>query len=263
MAKLIMLKSKVLAALICVVLSFCFLYTVSAQSTVVSASASNNQPAVGSTLTVTLYISNVQNLFGLDANLRWSPSVLSLSSVALNVGDSHSNGVLHGRINRDYNTINFGDLYVNETKVSGSYDLIAQSIGQTTSSFTGSGTIATLTFNVISTGLAGLTLTTDLADKALSGQNANNIAHQDTASSVIAIASSSTSTPSASTTPTSSATPLSSSTPASSTSPTPTVPEFSNLIIITLLIALAIIVAIIASRKLNKIVPSYTFLRTN
>jgi hypothetical protein len=231
MANPIKLRSnKISAVLVCTLISFCFIYSVSAQTTTVNATASTTQPAVGSTLTVTIAISNVQNLFGLDATLQWNPSVFSLSKVALNVGDSQTNGVLHGTINRDYNNINPGDLYVNETKVSGSYELVAQSFGHNTPSFTGSGTIATLTFNTVGAGSAGLTLTTDLADQAVLGQNANNIAHQDTASSVTAVASSSS--------PTSSI--------------TPSVPEFPATIIVALFIALAITVTVFSAKKLNK-----------
>ena len=134
------------------------------------------------------------------------------------------------RYNRDYNNLNPGDIYVNETKLSGSYELIAQSIGHSTPSFTGSGTIATLTFNVIGTGSAGLSLQTDLADQAVLGQTANNIDHQDTASSVTAATSSSS--------PTSSV--------------TPTVPEFPAISIVVLLIALAIVVTLFSAKKLNK-----------
>jgi hypothetical protein len=232
MANPIKLKSqKILTILVCTLISFCLVCSVSAQNTTVNASASTTQPAVGSILTVTMAISNVQNLFGIDTTLRWNPSVLSLSNVALNIGDSQPNGVLHGTINRDYNSISAGDIYVNETKVSGSYELVAQSFGHGTPSFTGSGTIATLTFNVIGTGSAGLSLQTDLADKALSGQNANNIAHQDIASSVTAVGSGSSSTPTSST--------------------TPSVPEFQNTIIISLFIV-AVAVTVFAAKKLNK-----------
>ncbi len=228
-------SNKIIVLLVCLVLSFGFIYTVTAQSsgTVVDAAASATQPKVGSTLTVTVTISNVQNLFGLDAALLWNHSVLSLSNVVLNLGDSHSNGVLHGtKLNYDANNLSSGDIYVNETKLSGSYALIAQSIGHTTPSFTGSGTIVTLTFNVINTGSAGLNLTTDLADQAVVGQNANNIVHQDAASSVTAIASGSSSPP-------------------GSPTPTPNVPEFSSTILM-ILIATATAATVLAAKQRNK-----------
>jgi hypothetical protein len=229
MANPIKLRSnRILAIFICILISFCLIYSVSAQNTTVNATASNTQPSVGSTLTVTISISNVQNLFGLDALLLWNPSVLRLSKVVLNVGDSQDNGVLHGTITRDSNNVNAGDIYVNETSVSGSYELIAQSFGHGTPSFTGSGTIATLTFNVINSGSAELSLQTDLADQAVLGQTANNIDHQDTASSVIAAGSSG----------------------------TPSVPEFPASSIAALFIALAVAVSVFSAKKLNKITSS-------
>jgi hypothetical protein len=235
-----------LVLLVCVLFSFCFIYTVSAQSTVVNAGASTTQPVVGSTLTVTLTISDVQNLFGIDTTLQWNPSVLTLTNTALNLGDSHSNGVLHGNnLNTDSNNLNPGDIYVQETKVVGSYELVTTSVGASTSNFTGSGTIATLTFNVASTGSAGLSLSTDLSDKAASGSTSNLIDHQDTASSVTAVASgsSSTQTSGASSTPNS--------------SPSPTVPEFPNtaLIIILIIAAAATITVSIKLRKNRAAVP--------
>ncbi len=230
-----------MALLICAVLSFCFIYAVSAQSssTVLNAAASTTQPRVGSTLTITLTISNVQNLAGIDSTLTWNSSVLTLSNVVLNLGDSHSNGVLHGsNLNYDSNNLSSGDIYVQETKVSGSYELVAQSIGQSTPGFTGTGTIATLTFNVINVGPAGLSLQTDLADHPPAGQIANNIDHQDTADAVTAVtsgSSSNTPTPSPTSTPTS----------------TPSVPEFPSTILIVLLITLAATGIILTTKSLN------------
>jgi hypothetical protein len=121
-----------------------------------NAQASTNQPTVGSTLTVNLTISNVQNLGGIDTTITWNPSVLSLTNSVLNLGDSHSNGVLHrSKLNTDSSNLNSGDIYVQETKVSGSYHLVAQSIGASNPGFTGSGTIATLTFRVADSGQLG------------------------------------------------------------------------------------------------------------
>ena len=111
--------NKIVALLVCAVLSFCLISSISAQSsTIIDAQASTSQPQVGSTLTVTLKISNVQNLAGIDTTLQWNPSGLSLTNVVLNLGDSHSNGVLHGsNLNYDSNNLNSGDIYVQETKV--------------------------------------------------------------------------------------------------------------------------------------------------
>jgi len=222
---------KLITLLVCAVFSFSFIYTVSAQTTTVNAATSTSQPAVGSTLTITITISNVQNLAGIDTTLIWDSSVLSLKTAVLNLGDSHSNGVLHGtNLNYDSSNLKSGDIYVQETKVSGSYHLVAQAIGQSNPGFTGSGTIATLTFNVVSAGSAGLSLQTDLADHPVAGQNANNIDHQDISASVTAVAAGSSSSPSSS----------------------PSVPELPAIMLIATLLSFAIAASIFAITRINK-----------
>ena len=55
---------------------------------------------------------------------------------------------LHGtNINTDPNNPNSGDIYVQETKVAGSYELVAQAVGASNPAFSGSGTIMTITFS--------------------------------------------------------------------------------------------------------------------
>jgi hypothetical protein len=187
---------KVLAVLSCLLFSFVLINTATAQSsTVVKAEASNLSPQIGGTLTVTIKISNVQNLAGIDTTLLWDSSVLTLQSTTLNLGDSHSDNVLNGNhMNTDPNNLYSGDIYMQETKVAGSYKLVAQAVGASNPAFSGSGTIVTLTFVVIKVGLAGLSLQTDLADHPAAGQTAQNIDHQDTADTVTTIASSTTPT---------------------------------------------------------------------
>jgi hypothetical protein len=221
------LTKKAIAILICTLFSFSLIYGVSAQGTVMNAQASVTQPQVGSTLTVAIKISNVQNLAGIDSTLTWNPTVLALQSSSLNLG---GNGVLHGTINYDNNNLKSGDLYVQETKVSGSYELVAQSIGASNPAYSGSGTIVTLTFNVQSAGSADLSLQTDLADHPASGQNANNIDHQDQADTVTTVTSGSSS-------------------PTTSPSATPVTPEYSTIAIIATLIALATATAVLTIKK--------------
>lgn len=232
--------SRILVILVCSLFSFCFVGGVFAQSgTVMTAQTSSTQPQVGSTLTVTIKISNVQNLAGIDTTLTWNPAVLSLSGSTLNLGDSHSNGVLHGsNINTDSNNLKSGDIYVSEIKVSGSYELVAQSVGSSTPGFSGSGTIVTLALNVLSVGSANLNLQTDLADHPASGQNANNIDHQDKADIVTTVTSASSSSQTSSTT--------------TSGSSTPVTPEFSTVAIIATLIALATAAAVFTITKRMK-----------
>ena len=176
--------------LVCVLLASGLVYAVSAQgNTVVKATASTNQPNVGDTLTVKLTVSDVQNLGGVDVMLSWNSSVLKLSNVDLSLGvESHPDGVLHGsKLNYDLDSVVSGEIYVKEENLLGDYELVAQTIGQGTSSFTGSGTIATLTFNVTNSGPTGLNLETELSDFPAAGQNANLINHTDTADSVDAV----------------------------------------------------------------------------
>ena len=151
-------------------------YTVSAQTTTVKVVPSTTTPVVGETLTVNITISNVQNLYAVDVTLRWNNSVLKvLSNTALLGVESHPNGVLHENI------------LIGEASASqqiGTYTLFATSTGSA-AGFSGSGTIATLTFNVTSLGRSTLELETELAAKLVPGdESADFIAHDDVPSSV-------------------------------------------------------------------------------
>ncbi len=190
-----------------------------AQNTVVRAVTSSSSPQIGEVFTVDLTISDVQNLAGLDIILDWNSSVLSLTNVALNLGvSSHTNGVLYGNnLNYDYDTIVAGDIYVNETTTSASYELLAQSIGQSTQSFSGSGKIATLTFTVLNTGRASFSIESELADHPTVGEVAQLILHTDTADSIVAV------------------------------------PEFSGLIVIALLIAASSAVVVASKKNFGKL----------
>jgi hypothetical protein len=185
------LTSKIAAALICLLLMCGFVSAALAQdsSMTVKAEASASQLQVGSTLTVTMQLLNAQNIASLDFTLDWNSSVLTLAKVTLNLGvEMHSNGVLHGSaLNHDFDNVNPGDIYVEEIKLSTSYELLALSIGQSNPGFSGSGTIATLTFNVTSAGSAGLALEdVQLADHPAAGQTANQITPSVTVDSVTA-----------------------------------------------------------------------------
>jgi hypothetical protein len=159
------IKRIILLVLVCIIASLCFVYTASAQSTLVTAEASATQPHVGDTLTINVKIQNVQNLYGVDVTFNWNPTVLKFISVTPQLGvESHSNGVLHESssypVQVDDNTASQED---------GQYHLLATSTGASTPAFSGSGTIVTLTFNVTSTGQAGLAL----SDVELSIQNSD------------------------------------------------------------------------------------------
>ncbi len=140
--------------LVGVLVSLCLAYTVSAQGTAVKAEASASQPQVGDTLTVNIKVSNAQNLYGVDVTLNWNTAVLEVVSAIHQLGvESHSGGVLHE--SSTYPITVAEDVASQST---GQYHLLASSTGASTPAFSGSGTIATVTFNVTDTGSTGLEL---------------------------------------------------------------------------------------------------------
>jgi hypothetical protein len=226
----------ILTVLVCILLSFNLVNGVSAQSTVVKAEASTSQPQVGDTLTVNIIISNVQNLFGVDVTLTWNPSVLSIVSATSQLGvESHPGGVLH-------ETSSYPIEVVDDTasQSTGQYHLLSTSTGSATP-FSGSGTIATLTFRVTNLGSAGLTSISELSDHPAAGGNANLIVHTDTADSVTAV------TSGASITPTPTRTHFS-----FTPQPSASIPEFSNAaLIIILIIVISATIATISTKILK------------
>jgi hypothetical protein len=211
-----------LTLLICMVISLSFVYTVSAQTTVVSAEASSSQPQVGDTLTVNIKISNAQNLYGLDVTLDWNPQVLQLVTATPQLGvESHSGGVLH-----ESSTYPIDIATNSASQDTAEYHLVATSQGASTPAFTGSGTIATVTFTVKSTGQTGLAL----SDVELSVQSSGKMNLVTPATTVTAVNPNSTVT----------------STPGAS----PTVPEYPALTLV--IVALIAVVAVSVSTKLLK-----------
>ena len=164
-----------------VLLSICALFTlysaqlVSAQSTTVKVEPSTTTPVVGETLTVNITISNVQNLFGVDVTLRWNTSALKvLSNDSLLGVESHPNGVLHENVEI---------AFASASQQIGEYTLVATSTGSA-QGFSGSGIIASLTFNVTDLGRSTLELETELADKPPAGDPSNFIDHNDVSSTI-------------------------------------------------------------------------------
>lgn len=154
-------------------------------TTTVSAVPQTSTPQVEQTLTVNLTIANVQNLYALDVTLDWNNSVLQFISVNLLLGaQAHPSGVLYG--NQISDAVTAGDVYVQQSDASqsiGEYHLVATSVSPA-DSFNGSGTIATITFNVTGLGHSVLDLETELADHPSSGETSNQIDHKDIAGSV-------------------------------------------------------------------------------
>ena len=237
-------SKKIVVLSICAILAIYFTpFALAQSSTILNAQASSNQPEVGSILTVTLQISDVENLAGIDVTLSWNSSVLTITAVNLNLGNSHTNGVLIGsNLNYNPDTLSEGDIFVNETIKSASYNIIAQSaIG-----FTGSGTIANISFLVNIPGEAEISLQTQLTNPPLEGQNAENISHHDTADSVTAVPIGSLNSPTAThTPPTSPATSTSPNSSPSTASTSPTNKPADNPSQTTYLLAAAISAAIV------------------
>ncbi len=138
--------------------TFC-IYAASAETMTVKAEASPSQPAVGDTVTVTIKMADAQNLFGLDVTLDWNPSILEFVSATPQLGvESHAEGVLH-------ESTSYPIEVDDNSHINGEYHLLATSTGASTASFSGSGTIATVTFKVVGSGSADLALDVELAQK--------------------------------------------------------------------------------------------------
>ena len=173
----------IVLTLVCALLVICPIQAALAQGssgTVISVVPAQSNVGLGEILTVNITIGNVENLFGLDVTFNWNSSVLHLQSATSNLGvESHSNGVLHEASGSPI--IVAED---NASQESGQYHLVATSQGAA-DSFNGSGTIATLTFNVTSTGHSNLGLTSELADHPLPGETTSEfIAHNNVGGSV-------------------------------------------------------------------------------
>ena len=184
--------------------------TVKAQTATVSVSPKNNIVSVGQTLTVNIEISNVQNLYGVDIALTWDTSMLKLVSNQSFVPVSNGIGILNPKV-----------LVVQDTadQSTGEYNLIATS-EYPAGPFSGSGTVATLTFTVTSTGQSSLTLKSSTSS---SPQLASYVAPNSGESQPISVTvvNGNVSTTSSSPSPTASQTPSTSS-PSSSPSTTST-----------------------------------------
>jgi len=125
-----------------------------ATGTTVSVIPSSSTPRLGETFAVNITISNVQNLYGLDITFRWNASVLQVLNVNSRLGvESHPNGVLH-------ESLPDAEIDIAEDSVSsetGEYHIAATSVNPAPS-FSGSGNVAIITFNVTRLGGVGFGL---------------------------------------------------------------------------------------------------------
>jgi hypothetical protein len=149
--------------LLLALLSVCTVASTSAQTNTVNAQASQSELYVDDTLTVTIKIENAQDLYGVDVTLDWNSQILQIQSATPMLGvESNPEGVLHE------STAYPIDIEDN-TQSAGQYHLLATSTGSTTPSFSGSGTIATITFKILSVGDADLQLDAELATRGSDG----------------------------------------------------------------------------------------------
>jgi hypothetical protein len=144
-----------------------------ASSTTISAVPSSSTPLLGETFTVNITISDVQNLYAIDVTLRWNASVLQVLNINSRLGvESHPDGVLHENLPNSPIEI-IDDTLSLET---GEYHIAATSVTPSPS-FSGSGNVATITFNVTASGHSGLELESELAAYPTSDEPAPFIEH--------------------------------------------------------------------------------------
>jgi len=153
----------VLSILLSIIISLCIIGAASSETTTVQVQTSQSQLHIGDTFIVNIKIVNAQNLYGVDVTLNWNSQVLQVVSATPMLGvESHPDGVLH---ESDSYPIDVED----NSQSTWQYHLLATSIGASTPSFSGSGTIATVTFKVNSTGDASLLLDAELAVRGSDG----------------------------------------------------------------------------------------------
>ena len=211
-------------------------HMVKAQTTTVSVSPQTNIVSVGQTLTVNIEISNVQNLYAVDIALTWDTSMLKLTSNQSFVGVA--NGILNTPVTVVQDTAD---------QSTGEYHLVATSENPA-GPFSGSATVATLTFTVTSAGQSQLTFLNpdqQLASYPQSGQTSQYI----TATVVNGSVSTSSNTTTPSSSPTASASSSPSKSPSSSPTATPKIPEFPSLAVLSLLVLIPLVLLVSKFRK--------------
>jgi len=126
----------------------------------------SNTAPVGENFTINITLTDVQNLFGIEVTLYWDASILHIEDANARLGvESYPDGVLHEPV------------WKNQTQEEGRYQLVATSTGRDTPSFSGSGKIARITFNVTNVGSCNLNIESKLASKPPLGGVSTPIAH--------------------------------------------------------------------------------------
>ena len=126
---------------------------------------------VGEPFTINITITDAQNLYGVEVALHWNSSILCLVKVDVRLGiESHPDGVLHEPV----------FIAKNETVQNEGRYLLAASSMAPADSFSGSGNIVKMTFDVTSFGSCRLDLETELRGKPPPGEVAPLIEHTTT-----------------------------------------------------------------------------------
>ena len=137
------------------------IFAVSSQTaTAVFLTPSTSSPHLGETFYVTVSLSNVQNLYGLEVILKWNPAVLRALGADIRLGvETFPDGILHESSSTPAIFIAEDNL----TQTEGEYRLVATSVSSA-SSFSGSGNIVKITFEPIILGDSALDLESQLFD---------------------------------------------------------------------------------------------------
>jgi hypothetical protein len=215
-------------------------------TTTVTVTPQTSTPVVGQTITISIQLNNVQNLYGIDVTLTWNTALLSFQTNSNQTFLGVANGVLNGT------EVPISVVLDSASQAAGEFHLVATSV-YPDAAFSGSGTIATLKFTVTGAGKSSLTLNSTLANYAPGGIS-EPIAHNDLSGTVDAASSSS--SPSTSPTPLSSSSSSPSSSPSSSLSPSPSFLQSTTFLVLLAIIAVVVIVlvsvAVLLSRKMMK-----------
>jgi hypothetical protein len=118
--------------------------------TVVEVLPSSNQANVGQTFTINVTIVDVQNLYGVEATVKWNSSILQLANFDIRFGQA--DGVLYNTIFGPFNSSQEGQLSVWGNSLPPALP------------FNGSGNIVRITFNVTNSGDCSIDLESKLQD---------------------------------------------------------------------------------------------------
>jgi hypothetical protein len=110
---------------------------------------------VGQSFTINVTVLDVQNLYGLEATINWSPSVLEPVKIDVRLG--YTDGVLYNSSSTTMPTI------AENSTMDGQYVIAATSTAPAPS-YNGSGNIVRITFEVINSGSSSIGLESQLAD---------------------------------------------------------------------------------------------------